>query len=450
MNLNKLINSAMPDKFAEEILNLQLKQFHREWIWNIYHNNRVAIQAPTGFGKTTVAMAYVLWLITYHHQKQVLIISKSMPQSIKLLEAVKEEIISNPMLKGLIPKNKNSSWTKTEINTSTKCRVFCRPYSENVKGFHVDLIVCDEAASFHDVSIFYRFVVTRATAKNGKIVCISTPESITDLMAQLHTNPEYWSKVYKAEDEHGNSIWKERFSNSKLERIRAEIGEAAYQREYLCNPQAQRDRGVFNPSDIQECYDVSAKFEKVLIEEERNIFMGCDFAIASGKTADYDAYVIVERKGEFVKLIHGERHKGLPVASKVDRISFLYETYRPLRIIVDESMVGAAVIEELREKGIPVEGQDFSSKSRNKLLVDLSKLISNHKLLIPRSTKDEQALEFTNILTGELLGFVESKSKAQSSIISSEAPHDDTVMATALACKGYIESAQSTDYFASD
>jgi hypothetical protein len=446
MKVEDLIKGAMPDYFAEKILKLDLEPFHKEWIWAIYNNRRVAITAPTGYGKTTVVgVAYTLWFIMYHQRKQVLIVSKSMPQSIKLLEAIKSEMLENPIFKELVPSNKET-WTKTEINTSTGCKIFCRPYSQNIKGFHVDLIICDEAASFQDHSIFYRFVVTRAIAKNGKVVCISTPENIADLMSQLATNPEYWSKTYVAE-ENGKSTWESHFPMRKLNKIRAEIGESAYQREYLCNPQAERDRGVFSPANISECYDPNSKFEKSS-EDEEEVYIGCDFAIASGRTADYDSYVVVKRKGEFVSIIHGERHRGMPVVSKIDRLSELYEMYRPLRMIIDESMVGQAVVEGLREKGIPVEGQNFSAKSRNKLLVDLSRLITDHKLVIPRNPNDEAALEFTNVLTGELLGFVEAKTAMQSITLLSQAPHDDTVMSLALACKAFCESANSIEYYA--
>ena len=447
MEIEEFIKGAMPDYFAEHILKLDIEDFHREWIWAIHNHPRVALIAPTGYGKTTViGVAYVLWFIMYNQNKQVLIVSKSMPQSIKLLTAIKDIILDNPLFKHLIPAGNKDTWTKTEINTSTKCKIFCRPYSENIKGFHVDLIICDEASSFHDTSIYYRFVVTRATAKNGKVICISTPESIADLMAQLQANPEYWSKTYFAEID-GKSTWEGHFPMRKLAKIRNEIGEAAYQREYLCNPQAERDRGVFSPANISECYDPLSSF-CYPSSEESQVYIGADFAIASGRTADFDAYVVVERKGEYVSIIHGERHRGFPVVSKIDRLIELFNRYKPLRMIVDESMVGQAVVEGLREKGIPVEGQDFAARSRNKMLVGLNRLISDHKLVIPRNIKDEAALEFTNVLTGELLGFVESKTATQSVTLLSQAPHDDTVMALALACKAYTESANSVDYYA--
>jgi hypothetical protein len=436
----------MPEYFAENILKFEMEAFHKEWIWACHKYSRVAIQAPTGFGKTTIiGVAYVLWFVTYNQNKQVLIVSKSMPQSIKLLEAIKNTIQESPILQQLIPLDK-STWTKTEINLSTGCKIFCRPYSVNIKGFHVDLIICDEAASFIDQSIYYRYVVTRATAKNGKVICISTPENIADLMAQLKTNAEYWSKVYISEVD-GKSIWPTRFPMHKLNKIRAEIGEAAYQREYLCNPQAQRDRGVFNPGNIAECYDPNSSFQPSA-PEDAEVYIGADFAIATGNSADYDSYVVVLRKGEYVAIIHGERHRGFPVNAKVDRLIELSQLYHPIRLIVDESTIGQAVIEGVRAKGFSIEGQDFSAKSRNKLLVELSKLIAEHKLVIPRNVKDEEALEFTNILTGELLGFVEAKTQMQSTVFLSEAPHDDTVMSLALACKAYADSADSVSYFA--
>lgn len=430
----------------------KVTDFHLEWFSYIQKNSRVAIQAPTGFGKTQIlAIAYPIWKVLFSKNFKILVISNSLPQSRRIIEDIKHTIEQNELLADLIPSK--DIWTKEEINTTTNCKIICRPYNINLKGYHVDFILCDEASSFADTRIYYDYVITRATAKGGKVCCISTPESINDLMTQLNNSEEYAGGIYPAEKD-GKALWPERFPIEWLNKRKSEMkGEpGAYEREYLCDPSVSAGNNLYPPFIIEHTFDYKAKFTRHL--EEGTKVGGFDFAIATGPTADYDAYVIVERVGKYIILRHGERHKGLTIAGKVRRIEELYHTYKLDRLNVDPSSVGQGVIEGLRELGIPVHEANFQSMARNKMLVDLRKLMGDPQddipaeLIIPRNKNDMLTMTFTNKLIDELLGFQETRTKMGTVTYQSNAKHDDTVMALAMACALISGQKPCLDYVA--
>lgn len=440
--------------FCERVLEYSVQDFHMEWIRAIMAEDRVSIIAPTGFGKTTfLGNAYILWRTFYEKDKRFLMISNSMPQSIRILEEIRILIENNEFLKELMPDNtlKTTSWTKTEIMTNTGCKIMCKPYNENIRGYHVDYILCDEAATFADHSIFFRYVVTRVTARNGKIAVISTPCDIADLMAILSHNPAWCSRRYKAiyQNERGERtlLWGSKFTNKKLASIRNEIGSAAFEREYLCNPKAMSENAIFDPGQIEDSYDYEMTFGSRLAQDSQ-VYLGCDFAIAHGPKADFDSYVIVERVGDKAVIRHGEVHKGFSIQAKLMRIEQLYQQYNVTRIIVDPSHVGYAVVEELRKRMLPFDAPDFSSQNRAKMLISLIQLFEQGRMIIPRNNKNPMTLTWTNRLINELLSFVETRTKSNFVTYQSTGAHDDTVMSLVLACRPVSTQKEFLDFVA--
>jgi hypothetical protein len=421
-----------------------------EWFRMINQNDRVSIIAPTGFGKTSIlGTGYILWRCLFEKDKRFLIVSTSLPQSVKLLEEIRLNIEGNELLKDLMPDQtvKTSTWAKTEVVTKSGCKILCKPYTPNITGYHVDYILCDEASRFRDHSIFFRYVVTRVAAKQGKLAAISTPEDIADLMTVLARNPSWKSAVYKAISDEGKLLWPTKFTRERLGKIRDEIGQAAFEREYLCNPRAMAENAIFPPDLIEEAYDFDITFGP-RISEESKVYLGCDFAIATGARADFDSYIVLERIGEKAIIRHGERHRGLSIAAKIDRIQQLYQKYKVNRIVVDPSNVGASIVEKLRERMLPFDAPDFSSQNRNKMLLNLRELIEQKRLVIPRSDRNPATLTFTNSLVLELLSFIETKTKAGFITYYSNGPHDDTVMSLVLACKPVVEQRDFVDFVA--
>jgi hypothetical protein len=441
--------------FTEQVIGWQVKPFHLEWFNMAEKNRRIAIQAPTGFGKTSIlGTAYCLWRAIRETGKEFCIVSKSLPQSTKVLSSIKETIEDNEYLQQLIPKGRPvGMWcSATMMDLATSCKIFCRPYSENIKGIHVDYVLGDEVASYDDPSIWYRFVVTRTNAKNGICVAISTPDNISDLMQELLCNPEYVGKSYPAESPVGTSIWPEHFPMSKLNKIKNEIGIAAYEREYMCNCKAEVENAVFPPHLVVECFELNQGFK--MSPQDGYTVIGADFAIASGPRADFDAYCVINKFGPKSAILYGEVHKGFTIAAKVARLKELYHTYQKklteeeeknpdlvknastIKFVIDPSSVGQAVLEVLRSEGYRVEAGKFDYINRNMMIINLRQMIENKDLIIPRHAEDESCQKFTDTLIRELISLMETKSKNGQISYQTKGPHDDTVMALAMACYG--------------
>ena len=217
----------------------------------------------------------------------------------------------------------------------------------------------------------------------------------------------------------------------------------------MVNPRAESESPIFKLRDIEDCYDLKLGF-KGETSGYGQVFIGADFAISSGPRADYDAYTVIEKVGDVCTLVWAERQRGVPIASKIIRLKQLFKRFKPLRIVLDESNIGQAILQELRAEGIPVEAQQFNSSARSNLLTNLLRIIENKKLVIPRNKEDPYAMNYSNILTEELISFkeVESKSTKIKHLVS-EGSHDDTVMSLAMACKDAGSKRPFVDYIAS-
>lgn len=448
-------------KFAERVMGLQIKSFHKEWLDSYVKYDRIALAAPTGFGKTeTFGVVIPIWLAFYKPKSVSLIISRAIrTQSANVLEEIKSTIENNEFLKHLMPSAHDikSSWTKEKIITTNGSKIQYSSYSINVRGIQADYCFADEVSSYPYHELFFRDVSTRVIAKQGKLAAVSTPLHTTDLLAKLMNLKSYYHKIYPAiinykGDDYstGESIWPEKFPLSYLLKRRKEIGESNFERNYMCNPKTEVEKALFPLKNIEECYDIN-KSLSYKPSGEGQVFMGCDFAIAIGPYSDFDCYVVVEKFGDIITILWADIQKIPSMASKINRLKQLYETYKPIRIIIDESQIGEAVIQDLRSQGLPVKPQSFHSAARSKLLNNLKGVIDEKKLIIPLNRNNEYTGFFADRLTEELLGFkVEINERTRNMAYLSTASHDDTVMALAMAVSAALTQRTFEDHIAGE
>ena len=378
------------------------------------------------------------WLAYFKRNQKCLIVSASLPQAQKIVQEFVEILEENEMLNDLIPERHEQIWTKKHIRTTTGFDMRAVPCTKNIKGYHVDYVMCDEVSAYDDHEIFFRFVQTRAETRNGTVCCISTPDNIVDLMQVLKTRPGYNVKTYPAESPIGTAI-SVRFPIEKLRRIRAQIGEAAYEREYLCNPRAVKEGSVFPPNIVQRAFAYGDRFVTAS-NGEGVVIIGADFAISKGHKADFDAYVVIQRVGGKIVLLHGETSKGTATPTKVRRLGQLADMYDPLFIACDPSMIGESVMTDLKDLGYPARAADFHAKNRGRMLMKLRRAFDKDDIILPYHPEDVAAQNFVNTLAAELIQIIEQRTPGtQQLTFVSKGAHDDTVMALAAAVSSVIK-----------
>jgi hypothetical protein len=434
-------------KWAERVFGLQIKPFHLDML-NTVHNNRfVVIKAFRGSGKTTLlGVVYSIWLCWFKPGAHVLFTASELGQAVKILDEVKDNIENNEYLKELMPPNP-STWKKTELKMNNGSRIYCKAFTEHIKGLHVDYAFCDEIQDCLDRDLFNKAIAPTVNQKKGKVVAVGTPNLPGDLLDELMHRPMYVSKIYSIMIKDGYSRWPEKFPIEEIQAIRKRDGETSFQTQYMMNTNIELEGSVYPPDWIQNCFDYTETFvERPQLDSGNSTFtIGADFAISKGARADFDAYVVIEKIANKCFIRWAERHKGLSKDAKLMRLEALFARYNPVRLILDPSGIGEGILQDLRAKGLPVEAGEFHAKARNKLLVNLITMIQPDKngsstLVIPRNPEDAAALTFTTKLIEELIGFREIKSlQTGISSIVSKGAHDDTVMALALACKAASE-----------
>jgi len=412
---------------------LELAWFHKEWIGMVRNNKRVCIQAARQHGKTELlAVAYPLWLCFYFKYKNILIVSNSLKQSKKVLSRVKAAILDNELLRKLIPQDRRLSWSKTEIETTTSCKIECKAYNENIKGDSYHYILADEISEYEDHDIFYYVIVPTTAFTKGAICCITTPKSKVDLSAELFKNGEYIGKKYAAIKEDGTPLWPEKYTLEYLEAKKKEIGVLAFQREFMCNP-VSSEAQVIPYGKILAAYDTNETIQEYG-ETGHQYYMGCDIAVS--KTGDYSVFTIIEIVDDKFYIRHIERPKrGMGIASQQVRIEDLYERFLPKKIMIDESNVGQAYVQELRGKGFPITSTDFSPKNRNSLFLNLIRLFDEERIVIPRNTATPITKRITDELTKELANMVTGETRSGQFTYKSAGAHDDMFVSLCLAAQ---------------
>lgn len=437
--------------WAERVFGLQIKPFHLDMM-NMVHSNRfTVIRCFRGGGKTQLlGVVYPLWLCLFKPGTQILFTASELKQATKILDEVKEYIEGNEYLNDLMPPNP-STWRQTELKMTNGSRIFCKAFTIHIKGIHVDYVFCDEIQDCLDRDIFNKAIAPTVNNKKGKICCVGTPDNPGDLLEELFHRAEYHHLTIPVVLKPGVSVWPEKFPMDEIEKIRKRDGETSFQTQYMMNPNVETEGAIYPADWINNCIDYNMRFSDRKLNEQGICVIGADFAVSKGAKADFDSYVVLEKVAGKSVLLWGERHKGLPKDAKIQRLLDLYERYKPIRMVLDPSGIGEAIIQELRQSALPVEAGEFHSKARNKLLVNLMTMIQPNKageseLVIPRDPEDSLTLTFTSKLIDELLGFKEQKSESTGMIsYISKAPHDDTVMALALACKAASQQKEFLD-----
>ncbi len=458
--------------FCEHVLGLQLSDFHKELIkLPVNINNRyICIVLPVGHLKTTLfSKAYAMWRLLRESDVKIVLVSSSERQSMKILNEVQTEIETNPFLKHLVPSDRSVAWNKSTITTTNHNKYFIVPFNSSARGIQPHFIIYDDLLRETDISmdkikdIFWGIFFPRGQTNYCQHIVIGTPQSGDDLYAEIEEKEkkgEGWITVRKPaveispEGKWIKPLWKERFTLEELKNIKNNMGEYRFKREYLCNPLSSGS-SLYPNNLLASCCDSNLSFT---YQTKGTVYIGCDFAISTSSTGDYNVYTVVDViKGEYKRKIdikgvehtvtvkdpviirHIERYRG--ASGHAERIKQLWETYKPVKVICDVSTFGTKIVEDIKQYGIAVESQDFSRASRNDLLIGLRRLIETEdpllsppRLVIPTSQKDN-TFEVTSRLIKELRSIEQTKTRSGIATFSSNLDHDDMVMSLAMAVK---------------
>jgi hypothetical protein len=152
-------------------------------------------------------------------------------------------------------------------------------------------------------------------------------------------------------------------------------------------------------------------------------FGGLDLA----KVEDFTVLTIVDRRGHVVFV---DRFHRLDWSLQVQRLVAATQRYRGVTTFCDVTGVGDPIYEALRGAGCQVQPYPFTAQSKRQLVDNLSLMLEQRKLVLPRADLWPEGIE-------ELEAF--EYSVTEQGNVRTSAPggmHDDCVMSLALAAWG--------------
>jgi len=208
-----------------------------------YHNNKQCIaMLPRQMGKTTCAVAYLLWYTMFVPDCQVLIAAHKYEGAKDIMDRYRfgYENLPDFVRAGVYSYNRNT------IEYDNGARIQATTTTENTgRGKSLSLIYCDEFAFVQPPEKAKEFwtALSPTLATGGKCIITSTPNSDEDQFALI------WTEANKKFDEHGNeqklgqngfasyfAHWSEHPDRDEAwaQQERSKIGEERFRREFEC------------------------------------------------------------------------------------------------------------------------------------------------------------------------------------------------------------------------
>jgi phage FluMu gp28-like protein len=383
-----------------------------------------------------------------------MIISRALRQTTDVLRRIKQHISDNELLRTV--KLSETTWTKTEIEFPNGSRILSLPPSKDtIRGIPANLIIIDEAAHFPNDEVYFEAISPMAVP-GTKLILISTPYGQRGFFYECFHNEGVFKSILHKAIEDGKPIWAESRPLDWLEEKKAEIGDRAFEQEYMCSWLSVKN-AYFPYEAIEKSV---ANFEKCnfdLVETDAvykgyrpprgEYYCGVDWA-KSLHTGDKTVIYVVELlPNSQIRVVLSQVYS----PKDVQQASFLYTqacTYiEQLHHIFEFKRVyadlgaGAKQVEDLKLAHIPVDGiafgaaSSFDAKTNHKRIVKMDmmdyllKQFEDELIYIPdRQDLLRELFEFEITTYNE-----EGRPLAVPRLSHPPGGHDDHVAALALA-----------------
>lgn len=318
-------------------------QLHHEWFTLLSTERKLGIIAPRGHAKSTIInLADNLFDICNGHEPYIVIFSDTPEQATEHLGAIVEELEGNERIIEFYGKlyearqigdRTKEKWTQSTIVTKNGVKVEAKGWRSKTRGmrwkqYRPSKIVIDDIENDEDVAS----QLMRGKLKNTfekKILNLGEPETRyrfvgtilhydSLLQNEYNTPRDGWVwRFYKAYRDDNTPLWPEWWTTERLEAKKQEIGQIAFNQEFMNNP-IDPSTQIFRPVEFYSDIDLS--------------YLECyayvDLAISEKETADYTAIVTIGRHKVTGKLyvIEPTRIRG-SVVEQMDLVFSMHKKY---------------------------------------------------------------------------------------------------------------------------
>lgn len=275
-----------------------------------------------------------------------------------------------------------------------------------LRGEGVNFLVIDEAATIQREA-WEQALRPTLSDKNGRALIIGTPKGrnwFFELFARGQDAEQSEYKSYSFPTWDNPMIPKE-----EIEEVRRSLPYDVFRQEYEAQF-LEDSAGVFR--NIKDC--IKGSFEDY--HSSKQYFIGWDIA----KHTDFSVLVCVDHNRHVVAF---DRFNQIDYTLQLSRVQAMAEKYRA-SVLIDSTGAGDPVMEQLKSRGVSVEGYNLSNQSKQQLIEHLSVGIEQQLITFPQ----------IDVLIHELQIYEYELTRAGN--VRYNAPsgfHDDCVIALGLA-----------------
>lgn len=353
------------EAFIKDILNLECKPFHREWLRLFEDNRYVSLLAPRGHGKTVLVGSYIIWKIVTNPDIRILIVTINQDKANEIMSFIQSNLAANPKVIEVFGQQKGySDWSKDTLRVYKASPTHKEPtlkvlgVTSSMIGGHYDLIILDDITdqknsrtehTRRELIDWFNKTLMPMLEPEGTIISIGTRWHQADIHSYFLGLSNYTTKVYKAilEDPSeenknlGKVLWPERWSYEKLNEIRKVYGNVTfmmqYQNEYISDEDAP----------IKYDWIVAAIDKFDMPKPPYLVYVGVDLASKEGQ--DFFAMTVIAIKEGFIYVMDGIRGH-FSLSTQQQYISEYFQKWKPVKIGIDQAAQQKMVVEDLMEK----------------------------------------------------------------------------------------------------
>jgi hypothetical protein len=225
-------------------------------------------------------------------------------------------------------------------------RIFGGDNPDAMRGVRLDGVVVDEVAQVKP-EVWQDIVQPALSDRKGWALFIGTPSGVnmfSELFYKAQTLDQWHSARYTVYDTHA-------IDPDEVERLRRDMAETSFSREYLCDFTAAGDDQLISLADVDQA--VHRDLRKDDFDFAPRV-LGVDPA----RFGD-DRSVIIPRQGRFV----GEASvfRGIDNMDLAGRVAQYIDRWKPDAVFIDSGN-GGGVIDRLRQLGYPIIEVNFGGK----------------------------------------------------------------------------------------
>ncbi len=409
-----------PIEFCRSILQIRPTSYQQRLLELLAEGRRrIVLRWARQTGKTYILASVLIWYCSTHPGSTALIVAPGLRQSLILSDRIHSLLnrIDPDIRRGIVEKA-----LRTIIRFRNQSQIVALPNSEHLlRGYMAHLVICDEAAFFHnDETIFPHILMPMMATTNGIMIVSSTPWGRRSVYHQLNQDPDWllihvpWTLALR------EGIYSQEFIREieKLRETRPQTYKMEYEAEFIEDVDAWLSQDL-----IAKAIDESLEYYSFDSKPQGHFYIGLDLA----ERRDYTALCIIQREGQLLKLVHRRKFPlGTSLAAAIGYVKTLRDRWRSIkRIYVDITKHGEYFIQDMHEAGIPeAEGIIFTQRRKQEMAQLLRQRIMEGRLRIPY---DRELLNELNIERYEL-----TKTGAIR-LHHPEGTHDDQFWALALA-----------------